>query len=307
MKRLSILLALALLLSACSMPAPPTLPQPDASPAASVPPETIADPSPEAQETFPMTFRQTLADTEDCTAEVTAIGLDGAGNWVFHLRMENRAAEIQNFAFLYQSINGLSCESLLYRLAVGESVEREFRVLREALSAFGETREVQWSFTLQVSSAESNRENYFDERCFVCPAGESEPLRYQYRPGADDVTVMDNDYAAVYVTGVSREGEGLAVDFVAVNRTDAPLRLLLPPWEQCSANGRSIAGELCDDIAPESTLVGYIPLTGDALSLLGRVEELRFMLLLTDPEEAPDEELEGSSVWVTLRPDLDLN
>lgn len=292
-----ILLALLLLLSACGAPPAPAAESaaPSAAPAeTAAPPEPT--PTPEPPETFPVEFSQTLADTEDCLAEVTALGVDSEGNWVFHLHMENRSGEIQNFQYLYQSINGLCCESFLYRLAVGESAERSFRVFRDTLSAFGDTSEVQWSFTLLVTSAESNRDAYFDERCSVCPAGEGQILRYEYTPDGEDVTVMDNDYAAVYVTGVAFEDDVLAVDFVAVNRTENPIRLLLPPWEPCTADYREVTAELHDDLAPYSTLVGYIPFTGGQ----GTPKTLRFMLLLTDPENAPDEELKGSSVWVTL-------
>ena len=296
MKRTSLfLLALLFLLSACGAPHAPAT----ESTAPSAPVETelpAPTPTPEPPEVFPVEFSQTLADTDDCMAEITALGLDTANNWVFHLHMENRSGEIQNYQFLYQSINGLSCESFFYRLAVGESAERTFRVLRDTLSTFGDTSEVKWSFTLLITSAESNRDPYFEERCSVCPAGEGQILRYEYTPGEGDVTVMDNEYAAVYVTGVTYEDDGLAVDFVAVNRTEDPIRLLLPPWESCTADYRAVTAELHDDIAPYSTLVGYIPFTGG----LGKPDTLRFMLLLTDPENAPEEELEGSSVWVTL-------
>lgn len=314
MKRLTILLlALALLLCACGAPAAPAAEE-SAAPAASGPaaentpaPEPEPTPTPEPPEVFPVEFSQTLADTEDCLAEVTALGLDGEGNWIFHLRMENRAGEIQNFQYLYQSINGLCCESFLYRLAVGESVERTFRVFRDTLSAFGDAREVQWSFTLLVTSAESNRDAYFEERCSVCPAGEGQILRYTYTPGANDMTAMDNEYAAVYITGVSREAEGLSVDFVAVNRTETPLRLQLSPRYSSTADYREITGVLRDDVAPYSTLVGYIPFTGEALDGMERVNTLRFLLQLADPEEDPEEPLEGSSVWVTLEANLELH
>jgi|GEM_PF-4676369 len=312
MKRVSILLlALALLLSACGgAPAQETA-APTATPgagAAAVPePAPTPTPTPEPPEIFPVEFSQTLADTEDCAAEVTAVGLDGAGNWIFHLRMENRSGDIQNFQYLYQSINGLCCESFLYRLAVGESAEREFRVFRETLADFGDAAEVQWSFTLLVSSAESIREPYLEERYSVCPAGEGQILRYEYTPADTDQTVMDNAYAVVYVTGVTQEEDGLAVDFVAVNRTDAPIRLRLPQSTGCTVNGWTVEADLSDDIGPYSTLVGYIPVHGWALDGFSRVDTVRFMLALSDPAaEDPDEELRGSAVWVTLRPGLEL-
>ena len=118
---------------------------------------------------------------------------------------------------------------------------------------------------------------------------------------------MDNAYAVVYVTGVSQEEDGLAVDFVAVNRTEDPIRLVLSPSEGCTVNGWTVDAVLRDDIGPYSTLVGYIPLSGWALDGFSRVDTVRFKLLLTDPTaDDPDEMLRGSSAWVTLRPGLNL-
>jgi hypothetical protein len=41
------------------------------------------------------------------------MGLDAEDNWVIHLRLENRASEIMNFRFFYQSINGLAIDDEL--------------------------------------------------------------------------------------------------------------------------------------------------------------------------------------------------
>lgn len=302
MKRLIVLsLALTLLLSGCghavvtSSVTPAPAPAPTESPAPAAPAPTPVPTLP--PETFPFDYAETLADTEDFSFAVTALGVDPEENWVVHLRLENRSDEIMNFRLLWQSINGLAIDDLFtYRVAVGGVSEQSFRILKEELAAWGFEEPVQWSFTLRVSSAESNREDYFLGELSASPFGEEKAVRYEYVPGPHDYIVMDNDYATVYVTGWQPEDGGLSVDYVAVNRCEKPLRLVLPE-KQLLLDGRRMSAELSDSFGAYATLFGYIPVEGwEGEPPL----ELQLCLALEDPGAKKDALLEDTVTEIVL-------
>lgn len=290
MKRsLLLILLAALLLGGCAAPAEPAdtpapaasaLPEQTAAPAATSAPTPAPTPA-HPPEQFPFDFAETLADTEDFFAAVTALGVDWENNWVVHLRLENRSAEVMSIRFLYQSINGLAVEdALVYRLAIGASAEPSFRILREELGAWGNEEPVQWSFTLRVSSAETEREPYFMEELSVAPFGAEKAVRYEYTPDPADFVVMDNEYAVVYVSGWQAENGVLYVDYAAVNRCGKPLLLVLPESEVL-LDGEAFPAVLSDAFGSYATLMGTIPVEGWTGDAPPRVVELR--LALADP------------------------
>ena len=301
MKRsiLALALCLALLLAGCGAeeapPAAPTGPEPTAAaPAPSAAPTPLPTPAADEGERFPYEYSETLADTEDFLLAVTALGVDGKGDWVVHLRLENRSDEIMNFRFLYQSINGLAIDDeLSYRVAVGGAQEQRFRIMRGEMEAWGFERPVQWSFTLKVSSAESNREPYFFEELSASPFGEKNAVRYEFMPAPQDVVVMDNDYATVYITGWTQEAGGLSIEYVAVSRCDKPLLLVLPEG-RLQLDGSVRLVELRDAFGAYATLMGFIPIkgwTGNA-----KPQSLELRLALADPTAKGEPILEDSEV-----------
>lgn len=310
--RLSAFLLCLALLSGCGAPraaGPEAAPEPASSAAPAPTPELTPEPSPSptpVPESFPFDFSQTLADTEELGLSVTALGQDAEGNWVFHLYMENRAAEILSIRFLYQSINGLTIEPFKYRLAVGEAAEHEVRVFHEVLESFGSSAPLEWAFTLRVTSAERNREPFLMEALSVCPFGAELVERYVYEPAEGDALIMDNDLISVYATGYSQSEEGFALEYAAVSKTDAPLRLRLSPEQPCTLNGRSVSAELSDELGGHSTLIGYLPFGADALAGETRVESLRFVLQLDDPADLGNRRLDRRA-WVVLSPDYPLD
>ena len=301
MKRriLALLLSAALLLGGCGggeapsaeTPAPATpLPTARVTPA----PTPEPTPSPDPDESFPYDYAETLADTEDFSLAVTALGVDREDNWIVHLRLENKSDEIMTFRLLYQSINGLAIEDELeYRVAVGGVLEPSFRILREEMEAWGFDEPVQWSFTLKLTSAESDREPYFFEELSASPLGEKNAVRYEFVPGPLDYVVMDNEYAAVYITGWEPEDGGLSIEYVAVSRCDRPL-LLVIPGEYVVLDGAAYRAELKDGFGAYATLMGYIPVEN-----WGRDKDPQFIslqLALADPTEWDDPILEGTEV-----------
>ncbi len=300
MKRriLAAALLLALLLSGCGGEAPPPAETSAAATPASTPKPTPAPtPTPEPEppaEQFPYDYEELLADTEDFSLAVTALGVDREDNWVVHLRLENRSHEIMSFRFLYQSINGLAIEdTLTYRVAVGGVLEPSFRILREEMAAWGFDEPVQWSFTLKVTSAEANREPCFFEELSASPFGEKNAVRYEYLPGPMDFVAMDNDYATVYITGWEPEDGGLSIEYVAVSRCDKPLLLVLPDGEVL-LDGRAHSATLKDGFGAYATLMGYIPAAdwpGDA-----RPQSIELRLALADPGEWGDPIIDDTEV-----------
>ncbi|MGX8692244.1 MAG: hypothetical protein ACSW8E_00620 [Clostridia bacterium] len=289
-RRILALILLLLLLTGCGAqgspsPEPPadaplTAPTPKPSPRAAAEPTPVPHPD----ETFPYDYKETLADSEDLSLSVTALGVDREGNWIMHLRLENRTDEIMTFRLLWQSINGLAIDGELeYRVAVGGVLEPSFRILREELKAWGFEEPVQWSFTLKATSAESNREPYFFEELSASPFGEKNAVRYEFIPDPTDLVVMDNDYAAVYITGWNPgENGGLDIEYVAVNRCGKPLLLVLPAGTVL-LDGTACSAELRDVFGAFATLMGYIPVPG------WRGEEppehVALQLALADPTE----------------------
>ena len=315
-KLLALLLALALLAGcgAQSLPAdaPPSEPTasaaptsaPEAEPEPTPTPEPTPEPTP-IPETFPFDFSQTLADTEELDLEVYALGLDANGDWVFHLYMENRSRVVLNIRFLYQSINGITIEPFVYRLAIGDAVTREFRVFHEALEEFGSSSPLEWTFTLRVSSAEDNRDPFIEEPLAVCPFGEELAERYEFVPAEGDLIIMNNDLVTVYVTGYSQEGASFAIEYVAVSKTDKPLRLFLSETQNFSVNGRRASASLRDELGGHSTLIGYLPVEFTADAAPATVKRVHFLLLTEDPTD-PDNRKLDRSVWVDLKPDYPL-
>lgn len=312
----ALLLALALL-SGCGSPPAPAEPDPTPPPeAAGTPvPEPAPAPTPEptptpvptpVPEDFPFDFSQTLADTEELGLDVIALGLDANGDWVFHLYMENRAAEILSLRFLYQSINGIAVETFKYRLAVGEAREQEFRVFHEALESFGSSAPVEWAFTLRVTSAEYNRKPFILEPLRVCPFGEDLAERYVYTPAEGDTVLMDNDLITIYATGYSQEADSFALEYVAVSKIDAPLRLTLSGDPACTVNGLAAEAALNDELGGRATLIGYLPISGDFLETEQNVESLRFVLQLDDPLDPENRRLDRRA-RVDLAPDYPLD
>lgn len=318
-KLLALLLALALL-AGCGAPRTASEPEPEPEPTASAPapaaeptpaPEPTPEPMPEptptpVPEVFPFAFSQTVADTEALGLSVTALGQDGDGNWIFHLSMENRASEIVNVRFLYQSINGIAIESFVYRLAIGETRKQEFRVFHEVLERFGSSAPVEWAFTLRVTSAERNAEPFIEEPLRVCPFGEDLAVRYVYEKAEGDVVIMNNDLITVYATGYSQDDAVFALEFVAVSKTDKPLRLRLDEDEGCIVDGRYVYGSLSDELGGRVTLIGYVPFSGDALTSGVTVDKLQFLLRTNDPTD-PDNRKLDRKAWVTLWPDYPLD
>lgn len=299
MKRTLLISVLALLLlSGCAGRTETAAPTPAPAPLPTAAPEPTPEPTPE--ETFPFAFSQELLDEPTCAASVTALGVDADGNWIFHLKMENRSDEIQSFRFLYQSINGLTCEDFVYRLRIGETMERSFRVFRETLESFGMEKPVQWSFTLRISSPESDRAPLAHEEFSVCPFGEAAAVRYEYAPTTGDMVVMDNACVTVYVTGYSRTEEGLAVNYVAVNKSEAPIRLLIEDGE-CLVNGLPARARMSDALGGFATLLGYVPLSGEFDP--DAVKTIDFTLSLADPVDPKNKAFEelSAEVMLTLR------
>lgn len=314
MKRriLAAALILALLLSGCGAAETPPPPEPDATPAAAPTPrpapvpttKPAPEPAPNAQpagadpdERFPFDYREELADTEDFSLAVTAMGLDAEDDWVIHLRLENRASEIMNFRFFYQSINGLAIDDELnYRVAVGGVLEPSFRILREEMAAWGFEKPVQWSFTLRVSSAEATREPCFLGELSASPFGEKNAVRYEYVPAPTDLVAMDNDCAIVYITGWEPEDGALNIEYVAVSRRDGPLKLILPD-NAVLLDGREYAVELSDGIGAFATLMGYIPVPG--WKRAEPPEAILMTLALVDASE-PDQPLIEDSETVFI-------
>lgn len=295
MKRriLAALLLAALLLGGCgaqdNSPAEtPAVPAPAPTPRATPAPTPIPTPAADPDESFPYDYSELLADTEDLSLAVTALGVDKEDNWVVHLRLENRSDEIMTFRFLWQSINGLAIDGELeYRVAVGGMLEPNFRILREEMKAWGFAEPVQWSFTLKATSAESNREPYFFEELSAAPFGEKNAVRYEYVPSPTDHVVMDNDYACVYLTGWEPEDGFLNIEYVAVSRCNRPLLLVLPE-ETIVLDGAAHRAALRDGFGAYATLMGYIPVEnwrGDE-----GPEHFSLRLALADPTE-PDEPL----------------
>lgn len=291
----ALLLALALL-SGCGQQTPPPAetPAPATAPPTAVPAAATAAPSPVPtgpEESFPYDYEEVLADTEDFFLAVTALGIDRDGNWVVHLRIENRAEEIMSYRFLWQSINGLAIDDVLtYRVAVGGTLEPSFRILRDEMAAWGFEKPVQWSFTLKVSSAEADREPCFFEELSASPFGESSAVRYEFIPGPLDIVAMDNELAAVYITGWEPEDGGLAIEYVAVSRCQRPLLLVLPEGV-VTLDGREYPVELSDGFGAFATLMGYLPVEGFSG---GRPEHLALRLALADPAEWGDPLIDGT-------------
>lgn len=306
MKRRILALALCLLLLLAGCGAEETPLESESPPAAetgtpAASPRPTASPAPTEAfppESFPYDYEEELADTEDFSLAVTALGVDRDDNWVVHLRLENRSAEIMSFRFLYQSINGLAIDEVLtYRVAVGGTLEPSFRVLRREMAAWGFDRPVQWSFTLKVSSAEDpDREPVFFDELSASPFGEKEALRYEFVPGPLDALVLDNELAAVYITGWELEDGGLSIEYVAVSRCGEPLLLVLPEGELL-LDGSVYPAELKDSFGAYATLMGYIPVPGWAED--SRPQTVELTLALADPSEWGDpliEDTEESSV-----------
>ena len=298
MKRriLALLLFAALLLSGCGGGQAPAAETPaPAAPAPTprlTPAPTPPTPSPDPDESFPYDYAETLAETEDFSLAVTALGVDREDDWIVHLRLENRSDEIMTFRFLWQSINGLAIEDELeYRVAVGGVLEPSFRILREEMEAWGFAEPVQWSFTLKLTSAESNREPYFFEELSASPLGEQNAVRYEFVPGPMDHVVMDNEYATVYITGWEPEDGRLNIEYVAVSRCDRPLLLVLPD-EYVALDGAAYRAALKDGVGPYATLMGYIPIDNWGRDDLPEFIALR--LALADPAEWGDPIIEGS-------------
>ena len=270
-------------------PAPTPLPTPAPTPIPSHPPEQ-----------FPYDYVETLADTEDFSLAVTALGVDWEDNWVVHLRLENRSDEIMNFRFLYQSINGLAIEDVLtYRVAVGGVLEPSFRILREEMAAWGFDEPVQWSFTLKVFSAESNREPCFFDELSAAPFGEKNAVRYEFIPGPMDLVVMDNDCATVYLTGWEPEDGMLMIEYVAVSRSGQPLLLVLPEGEVL-LDGQAYPAVLKDSFGAYATLMGCIPVEdwpGD-----GRPQSIELHLALADPGAWGDPLIDDTEVVFVYTP-----
>lgn len=288
-------LALALLTGCGAEEPAPAAETPAPTEAAAPAPTAEATAAPaEPDERFPYDYEEILADTEDFSLAVTALGVDREDNWVVHLRIENRASEIMSFRFLYQSINGLAIEDVLTcRVAVGGVLEPSFRILRDEMALWGFDAPVQWSFTLKVTSAEADREPCFFEELSAAPFGEKNAVRYEFVPGPMDYVVMDNDYAAVYITGWEPEDGGLSIEYVAVSRCGRPLLLVLPEGEVL-LDGAARPAELKDGFGAFATLMGYIPVPdwpGDA-----RPEHIELTLALADPTEWGDPVLDDSVV-----------
>ena len=311
---LALLLFLALLLSGCGAGESSSPPEPSPTPApahAAAPtplpnslPAPVPTPEPglstagaDPDERFPFDYREELADTEDFSLSVTAMGLDAEDNWVIHLRLENRASEIMNFRFFYQSINGLAIDDELnYRVAVGGVLEPSFRILREEMASWGFDKPVQWSFTLRVSSAEAVREPCFFDELSASPFGEKSAVRFEYIPAPSDLVAMDNDCAVVYITGWEPEDGVLNIEYVAVSRRDKPLRLILPD-NTVLLDGREHPVELSDGFGAFATLMGYIPVPGWKSD--EPPEAILMTLALVDPSE-PDQPLIEDSETVFM-------
>ena len=304
-KMLALLVLLALLCAACGQEQGPALasPGPTAMTAPTPKPTPVPTPQPTpaptiSPETFPYDYSELLADTEDFSLEITALGVDTEGDWVIHLRLENRAKEILNYRFSFQSINGLALDGeLVYRVAVGGVSEPCFRILRDEMAGWGFEEPVQWSFQLEVSSAERDAEPFFREELSASFFGQEKAQRYEYVPAPTDSVVMDNEYALVFVTGWEVTEEGLCIDYVAVSRCDRPLLLVLPE-RAIALDLRPYPAELRDGFGPCTTLMGYIPVAAwDEDTPPGSIA---LTLALADPTDGDEAILEGTESWSQL-------
>ncbi len=276
-------------------PAPTLTPRPTPTP--------LPTPVPEEE---PFAFSQTLEDGEVLGLELTRLGYDINGNWVFHLTMENRASEIVSVHFLFQSINGIAIDSFKYRLAVGETAERLVRIFPAVLEDFGFSSPLEWAFTLCVRSSERVADPLLEEEVRVCPFGEELAERFVYTPGVGDIVLMDNDLITVYATGYSQEENVFALEYAAVSKADKPLRLTLSEEEPCLLNGHAVEASLSDALGGRTVLIGYIPFPLDMLEKAESIQSLHFRLQLDNPDDLEDRSLDRA-VTVDLQPDYPLD
>ncbi len=303
---IALCLLLALLLTGCGGDAPrheaPATPAPTPfRPTATEKPRPAPTVTPEeAEKSLPYeAYTEVLTDNEVCCLAITGLTLDSEGNWIVHLRMENRSDEIMHFSFLYQSINGIAlAEELCFRVAVGGTRNEGFRILRDELKLWGFEKPLQWSFTLQITSAETpNREVLYREELSAAPFGEENAVRIEYTPGENDLVIMDNAYAVVYLCSAQLEDGTLFLDYVAVGRCNRPLLLTLPGGI-LELDGRRFEAELLDGFGAYATLIGTIPVEGWRGKKLPQTLEMSLELL--DPFTKGDPLLKGSETEVRV-------
>lgn len=235
LKKLTVLLALCLLLAGCRATPPETTGQPTQTTA------PAATQAPTTQPTEPQFAEKVLVDNEHCTFTVRNIDPDGTFGYTVQVFLENKTDLELMFSLREVSVNSFMCEPYFAAtVSPGMKANEEVSFLREDLVKNGISDVTDIEFTLAVYDSTDILAEYLVEEDFILyPKGESAYREYQREPLAADVVLFDNEDCAMIVTGFDPENVwGYAVNVYLENRTDDTLMF--------SASDVAVNGFMCD-------------------------------------------------------------
>ena len=235
LKKLTVLLALCLLLAGCRATPPETTGQPTQTTA------PAATQAPTTQPTEPQFAEKVLVDNEHCTFTVRNIDPDGTFGYTVQVFLENKTDLELMFSLREVSVNSFMCEPYFAAtVSPGMKANEEVSFLREDLVKNGISDVTDIEFTLAVYDSTDILAEYLVEEDFtIYPQGEAAYQVYTREAQPSDVVLFNNAGCAMTVTGFDPESTwGYAVNVYLENRTDDTLMF--------SASNVSVNGFMCD-------------------------------------------------------------
>ncbi|MCF0146024.1 MAG: hypothetical protein HUJ73_05505 [Eubacterium sp.] len=209
--------------------------------------------------TVPEDFSLILVDDESVRVEICRIRTDSAGSYIWDMYCANKS-EDSDYLFLAEdvSINGVMCDpSWGRRIQAGRDGRSAMQWTEGRLmtSQIKDVTEV--TLTLKVTN-ETNPTlpPILWETFTIFPLGENAAVYEGYSPGESDIPVFQNDFCAMYITGLpERSAYGYSVHVCLINTSDSQImfgiedalingKVCDPRWSVNVAGGKIARSEI---------------------------------------------------------------
>lgn len=280
---LALFFTLLLSLTACgSTPAQPSpcadSPRTAASAAALPEPMSTPEPTPAFEELI-------AVDNELCFISVTGLEPDGIMGYSLKVYLENRSSD-KTYVYLVSdaAVNGVQADASLYAtVAPGKKANDTVSIYGADISETNIGAYTDIELTFRVYDADDwGADDAAAPTVHIYPLGEGAAASYVRQPQPDDITLVDNDSAAVIVTGFgSGSLGGYSVELYLVNKTDTELMF--------SVDAASINGFMADPFWASSVgagRVGFSTLSWSGSKLaennISDVEQIELLMKIYD-------------------------
>ena len=179
-----------------------------------------------------------VVNNELCTIKVTGIDADNIWGYTLKVYLENKSTD-KTFMFstISAAVNGVECDPLFAtEVAAGKKSNEEIVFMSDALNIAGINKYTDIELSFRVYDTNNwEADDVAQASIHVYPYGKENAVKYTRVAQAEDIVLVDNEYAMVIVTGYEWDDIwGYAANLYIENKTDSSIMV---STEEVSVNG----------------------------------------------------------------------